>query len=291
MTDYQKKEIKMLLEQHIRKYKSQRAAVEQGLVNVSESIVIQIMKGRWEKISDAMWISIGKQVGFTSDGKWNLAQTRPFNALVKLLTTAQDNAMTQAIAIPAGRGKTFTLNYYRQHKPNVFHIVCAQYMSNKELLSRILRKMGKEPIGSATTMMDTIIETVLKMDAPMIILDEFDKLKDTQKLFFITLYNMLEDHCALALVGTHNLEYQIKKRTGKHALGFEEILSRVNRKFITLPDCSLKDITEICEANGLYDPGKISSIYNECEGDLRRVRTAVRIARMQQKNGTHLIPA
>ena len=161
-------------------------------------------------------------------------------------------------------------------------------MSNRELLSKILRKMNKEATGSASVMMDTIIEEVLKKQLPIIILDEFDKLRDEQKLFFITLYNMLEDYCSIVLIGTSNLEIQIKRRTGKHAIGFEEIYSRINRRFITIPDSSLKDVTMICEANGLYEPQKIQVIYNESEGDLRRIKTAVRKAHILSKEEPRL---
>jgi len=287
MTDYQKKEIQLLLAAHVKMYKSQKTAAD-SLTNVSEATLIQVKSNRWENISDQMWRNIGKQVGYTANGKWNMAPTRPFNMLVKLLTTAQENALTQAIVWPSGRGKSFCMNWIQQHKQNIFHVVCAEYMSSKDLLAKILRKMGKDPIGTASVMMETIIETVLKLEEPMIILDEFDKLKDKQKLFFITLYNMLGDHSALILMGTMNLELQIRKKTGKHTLGYEEIYSRISRRFITLPESNLKDVTEICEANGLYDPAKVQSIYNEFEGDLRRVKTAVLKARIQSSKQTHL---
>lgn len=287
MNDYQKKEIQTLLAEYVKKFKSQKVAAE-SMTKVSEATIIQVKSNRWQSISDQMWINIGKQVGYSSNGKWNMAPTKPFNSLVKLFKTAQENSTVHAITVPAGRGKSFTINWYKDHHDNVFHIVCAKYMSNRELLSKILRKMNKEATGSASVMMDTIIEEVLKKQLPIIILDEFDKLRDEQKLFFITLYNMLEDYCSIVLIGTSNLEIQIKRRTGKHAIGFEEIYSRINRRFITIPDSSLKDVTMICEANGLYEPQKIQVIYNESEGDLRRIKTAVRKAHILSKEEPRL---
>lgn len=288
MTDYQKKEIQTLLVTHVAKFKSQKECAR-SMTNVSESTIIQVKTDRWTNISESMWINIGKQVGFASNGTWNIAFTRPFNSMIKVLKTAQENSTVHAVTVPAGRVKSCSIKWYcEQHKENAFHIVCAKYFSNRELLSKILRKMNREAIGSASAMMDSIVEYVLKMKSPIIILDEFDKLKDEQKLFFVTLFNMLEDQCSILLVGTHNLEYIIKKRTGKHALGFEEIYSRINRRFITIPESSLKDVTAICEANGLFDQQLIHSIYNECEGDLRRVKTAVVKHRIQSKEITRL---
>jgi hypothetical protein len=285
MDNNQKLKIQRLLQAKVdaakAKGNSQKKFLD-SLTGVSESMGIQILKGNWSSISDSMWLKVAKQVGLGASGQWQMAETRPFNALVKLLGNAQEHAMVQAIALPAGRGKSAAIKWFKEYRENVFHIVCTPYMSGKEVLGKILRAMGKEPIGTTSNCMDLIIETVLKLKDPIIILDEFDKLKDGQKLFFITLFNMLEDQCALVLLGTLNMELQIRRKTGRHAIGFEEIYSRINRKFVTLPDCNLKDITAICEANGLTDTERIHSIYNECEGDLRRVRTAIRIAKLQE---------
>lgn len=287
MNEFQKKEIQLLVIERAKQYKSQRQFAD-SLTNVSEATVIQVIKNNWDKISEAMWRNIGKQVGYSLNGKWNMATTKPFNALIKLLSTAQENALTQAVVVPAGRGKSFAINWFQKHKENVFPVMCTEYWSNKDFLTKILRKMGKDAVGNTDQLMDTIIETVLKLEEPIIILDEFDKLKDRQKLFFITLYNMLSDHCALILIGTANLESQIKNKSTKHRMGFEEIYSRINRRFITLPDSNLKDVALICQANGVDDESEITSIYNECHGDLRRVKTSILKRRIQDGDNNRL---
>jgi Cdc6-like AAA superfamily ATPase len=287
MNDYQKKEIQILLAEYVKKFKSQAKAAE-SLTNVSEATLIQVKSGRWDNISEAMWIKIGKQVGYTQTGKWNMAPTKPFNALIKLFKTAKENVLTLAIAIPSGRGKSFAIKWFADHNENVFPVVCAEYMSSKDLLGRILRKMGLDAIGSASVMMETIVNKCFELKDPIIVLDEFDKLKDKQKYFFITLFNMLEDQCSLVITGTRNMEHQIMKKTTKHTIGYEEIFSRIGRRFIAVPESTIKDVTAICEANGLTDPEQIHSVFNECNGDLRRIKTAVRKAMIKAENETHL---
>jgi DNA transposition AAA+ family ATPase len=271
--EHQKKEIQAALEVYVSNHKNQSQAAK-SLINVSEATIIQIKQGKFNSISDAMWTNIAKQIGLKSS-KWNVVMTKPLKQLVKLFSKVRDNSLTIAVAISAGRCKSEAAKWFAKHNENAFHIVCAEYFSNKTLLGKILRSMNKEADGSAADMMELIIETVLRMDNPIIILDEFDKLKDKQKLFFITLFNMLSDHCALVIMGTLNMQYQILRKNGKHVIGYEEIYSRIGRRFITLKDADLKDVAQICEANGVTDPQRITKIFNEANGDLRRVKTAV----------------
>lgn len=55
-------------------------------------------------------------------------------------------------------------------------------------------------------MMDDIVDTLKRKDAPLIILDEADKLTDQVLYFFISLYNQLEGHCGIILTATSFLQ-------------------------------------------------------------------------------------
>ena len=116
----------------------------------------------------------------------------------------------------------------------------------------------------------------LKMqEAPLLILDEADKLSDKVLYFFISLYNALEGECGLLMVATSHLELRIRKGVKANRKGYNEIWSRVGRKCVTLKGVSAADITAVCEANGVTDPMDIEIVINDSESDLRRVRRKV----------------
>lgn len=281
----EKKEIQALLIQYIAQYPSQAKAAA-SLKNVSEATVIQIKNGKWDNVSDEMFRNVGKQVGYSSRGTWQIAETRTFKQLVELLNDAQENSMTHAIEAASGRGKTYTAEWYERNRANVYHIICAEYYTPKNFLAKLLKKMGREATGSVSDMMDLVIETLLRQKNPLIILDEADKLRDRTLYFFITLYNMLSNQCGLVLMATHNLSRRITKKL--HRMGYEEIFSRVGRRFIQLSETTKKDVSAICEANGISDPAVVMNIYNEYEGDLRRVEKMVHKFRKLSSN--HLKP-
>lgn len=285
MQQSQKNEIKRLLDKYIEQYPSQAKAVN-SLKNISEATIINIRKGNWDSVSDEMFRKVGLQVGYSAKGAWNLVETEDFKTITTLLDDAKEYSNVFAITAPSGAGKTFTASYYERNNNNVYHIVCAEYFNRKIFLARLLDKMGKDSSGSVSDMMDTIIETLMKQDSPLIILDEADKLNDTVLYFFITLYNMLHGKCGIVLIATDYLSKRIIKGRKMNRKGYNEIFSRVGRRFITLDGTDEKEVAAICEANGLTDPTIIKRIYNECEGDLRRVERGVHRTRKQVRKIT-----
>ena len=60
--------------------------------------------------------------------------------------------------------------------------------------------------------------------------------------------------------------------------GYDEIFSRVCRRFIDLTPVTAHEVDALCRANGLDDDRKIAEVVKDastCRFDLRRVRKAV----------------
>lgn len=275
MTDAQKKEIQILLKKHIEQYPSQKKAVD-ALRHVSEATVINIRTGKWESISDDMWRSLGKQVGFSAKGKWLFIHTGNSKAIIKYFDDAAEYSNVFAITADAGSSKSATAAYYEGKHNNVYHIECAEYFNRKVFLGKIMQRMGMDNMGyTVPEMMEEIVDALMKKETPLIILDEVDKLPDPVLYFFITFYNTLQGHCGIVMLATDYLAKRIVRgrRLGKK--GYNEIYSRLGRRFITLKGIVQQEVEEICRQNGCDDPLTIASIYNECEGDLRRVERMV----------------
>jgi len=282
MTDHQKKEIQMLLKTFVEQYPSQAKAVN-ALRNVSEATIINIRKGEWESISDDMWRNVGKQVGYNHKGRWQMVDTVDFKTLVKYFNDAKEFGNVFAITAPSGSGKSFAAEWYEGKKENVYVISCAEYFNRKVFLEQILMKMGKGHSGlNVPEMMELIVDTLMKKENPLIIMDEFDKVPDAVLYFFITFYNRLEGNAGMVMMATEFLSKRIMRGRKMNKKGYAEIFSRIGRRFISLRGTSPEEVTEICKANGVSEREAIHYIYNECEGDLRRVKRGVHKSKLKQ---------
>lgn len=281
MTHQEKQTIKELLIDFVRRYRSQKQAAKM-LKNVSEATVINIIKADWGSVSDDMWRNVGKQVGWRI-ADWNLAETRDLRTLVTYFEDAKTYGNVFAITGPAGSGKTAVADWMVNNRKNVYHIVCAEYWNRKMFLRKILQALGRDDSSYSTAeLMDEITDTLMKQDSPLLILDEADKLTDHVLYFFITLYNVLAGKCGIVLLATEYLEKRIRNGYRLRKKGYAEIFSRVGRRFIGLPGSNKKEVAAICKANGVTDTLTINSIYNDYDGDLRRVERMVHKMRVSQ---------
>lgn len=287
MTTQNKNEIKNLLADYCDTFSSQSKAAS-SLDNASEAVVIQILKGNWDNISEAMWLNVGKQVGYT--GKEILmVETLTFQTLCLYFGIAQDEGSTIAAIGKAGIGKSYAGKWYAKanRKKNVYYLECAEYWSKKDFLRLLISKIGKSGEGlSVNEMMQTIVRELRRQNKPLIILDEIDKLSDGVLKFFITLYNELNRLCGFVWTSTSAIEKRITKGINSNRSGYQELKSRIGQKFILLPHANASEIRELCEANGITNKEEMQFVINECEGDLRRVDRSVLITRIRKSINT-----
>jgi DNA transposition AAA+ family ATPase len=281
MTNETKQQIKSKLADYCARYESQNKAAN-SLKGVSSATISQVLNDNWSLISDEMWRKIGTQIGYSTDA-WEIVETRDFRLLNALLTDAQQNSNVFAVTGDAGTGKTFTLRQFASENKRVFLLSCNEYWNRKMFLMELLGAMGKDYSGyTVGEMMFEAVKGLKVMDQPSIFLDEADKLTDNVLYFFITLYNQLEDHCGIVLVATSHLEKRIKRGIKLNKKGYTEIYSRIGRKFIELKGVGSSDVRAICAANGIDSQITIKEIYQDSEGDLRRVKRRIHAYKQQQ---------
>jgi DNA transposition AAA+ family ATPase len=270
----QKQKIKQKVQEYVSAMGSQNAAAK-SLRGVSSATLSQILNENWSLIKDDMWRHIAAQIGF-NEQEWQVVQTQSFKVINKLLVDAQTTSQVFAITGEAGTGKSLSLKTYCAQNKNAFLLQCNEYWNRKYFLSELLSKMGRDSSGlTVAEMMQDAVAVLKKRHRPIVILDEADKLSDQVIYFFITLYNELEDHCGLVLCATDHLERRITRGVKLNKRGYKEIYSRIGRKFIEIPRVSTTDVAQICSANGVPQAPIVSKIFNECEGDLRRVKRRV----------------
>ncbi|CAD0004408.1 AAA family ATPase [Flavobacterium chungangense] len=274
MTHQDKIQIVEVLEKFIIQ-KGSANKVAADMPGVSPATLSQMRNHNWDLIAAEMWRKVAKYVGLSAN-EWNYAETRNSKDLLQFFSESQQFSMVMAITGKAGSGKTETAKKYESDNKNTFLLSCNEYWDKRWFLRELLGKMGKEYAGSTMPeMMYKVVLHLKSLESPMIILDEADKLADNVLLFFITLYNELENHCGIVLMATHFLEKRIRRGIATEKKGYREIYSRVGLRFIELENTNYSDVQNICVANGLEDTLIIRTISKDCEGDVRRVRRLI----------------
>lgn len=273
-----KEQIKNDLYQFVQKVgKGSQNATSKQLTKVSNATISNILAGKWDNIAESMWLSIQKQVS-SNGNEWKIiTDTKRMAMINKVYSDAQNNSEVFCIVAPEGSGKTIPAREYASNNNNVFIMKCGEHMNRKTFLSELLNALGKDSGGyTVHEMMKLVVETILRIENPLIIIDEADKLTDQILYFFITIYNETEDHAGLVLQATDHLEKRIMKGVRINKKGFKEIYSRIGRRFVTLPANTLADLKKIVLLNGVDDELEVVSIVNDSEGDIRRIKRLVR---------------
>ena len=270
-----KEEIVAQLRSYVERKGSQKKAAN-SLDGVSSATINKMLNGTdWESISEEMWRSVAQQTRTKSEG-WQLADTSVHREMTMLLTRAQQDALVAGVIGAAGSGKTETCREYADEHRNVYHITCGEHWNRRTFVSKVLKAMGANVAGyTINDMMEEVVDALSRADNPLLILDEADKLSDQVLYFFITLYNQLEGRCGIVLCGTQYLKARIARGVRLGKKGFEEILSRLGRRFFELAEIGEEDVALVCVANGIESDAKIRKITKESESDLRRVKRSV----------------
>src|SRR5690606_19084993 len=277
-----KKQIQEQLITYVSRYESQNEAAK-SLRGVSAATISQIINNNWELIKDEMWRNIAAQIDFKKSD-WETVDTRDYKLTTQLLTDAQLTAQVYAVTGSAGTGKSTALKNYQSKTKRAYMLTCAEYWNRKYFLAELLAKMGRDNTGrTVAEMMQEVVYNLKRREPPLIILDEADKLTDQVLYFFITLYNELEGHCGLVLFGTDHLAKRIKKGVRLNKKGYEEIYSRIGRKFVELHGLGYTDCVQICVANGVEDKNIIKQVFEDCEGDIRRIKRKIHAIKLSNQ--------
>lgn len=277
-----KEEVSNLLRDYCARYESQKKAAE--ALGISAGTVSYILNGRWAEVADNMWRNVASQVGYKTDG-WQPADTANGKELKAMYADAQEHSLVLAITGDAGGSKTFTAKEYERDNQQVYMLCCNEFWNRKLFLSELLKAMGRVYYGyTVGEMMSEVVTRLRSQSAPLLILDEADKLSDQVLFFFITIYNQLEDECGIVLQATNHLEKRLRRGIKLNKKGYNEIWSRMGRKCIPLHGVCAADIADICRANGLHNAKIVDAIIDKSDSDLRRVKRLVHAQKGRMSN-------
>ena len=250
----------------------------ESLQGVSSATVSQLCNGKYELISDEMFVRIATQIGFAFDS-WNLHEGKTFKEITFTLSDAQAYKNVTWIVGDAGCGKTTAAIEYRRTHRNVFYILCSEDMRRSDFVREIAKQVGAPTdTTNLRDMLENAISMISFLGNPLLIFDEGDKLTDSVFDYFISIYNRLEGHAGIVFLSTDYIKRRMDAGLRYNKKGYKEINSRIGRRFFDVSPTEENDIYAICQANNLTDRADIEEVLKDAkrsDNDLRRVKRCI----------------
>lgn len=276
ITEAQKETIREAASVYVGRYSSQTKAAN-SLKGISNGTLSTILNRKWENISDTMWMKLQAQVCGVQG--WRLCETTAYKSLMLYMADAQEDANVIWVTGSAGIGKSTAAHEYAKTHRDVFVLTCSEDMTRADFVRELASIIGVNAQGlKVRETLQEIIRELLTKDAPLLIFDEGDKLTDSVLYYYVSLYNALEDLCGMVFLSTDYIQKRISRGVQSCKKGYDEIDSRICRRFVGLTAVNSNEVAAICRANGLEDELAIEAVKKEaasCKNDLRRVKKSI----------------
>lgn len=272
-----KNEVRKSLKSLVERLGSQRRAANQ--LQVGTTTVGDIIRGdKDEQISETMWRKLHTQLTHRSSD-WISVETNAYKEITSVLEDACKHSNCTWIIADAGAGKSTTARLYATEHKEAIYVLCSEDMRRRDFIDSCLIAIGERTTAvSLRGRLEALIGYLRDRQHPVLILDEADKLIDSILLYCVTIYNHLEGHCGIVLMSTDYGEKRMRSGLRCNKRGYNELHSRIGRRFYAVDRTSPRDVYGICHANGVTDSSMIDEIIKDAEQyefDLRRVRKAV----------------
>lgn len=293
LTTEMKEQVRSALIAYRSNYPTLNRAAE-SLQGVSSATVSQLCNGKYELISDEMFIRIASQIGFAFDS-WNLHEGKTFCEITFALSDAQAYKNVTWVVGDAGCGKTTAAIEYRRTHRNVFYILCSEDMRRSDFVREIAKQVGAPTdTTNLRDMLENAISMISFLGNPLLVFDEGDKLTDSVFNYFISIYSRLEGHSGIVFLSTDYIKRRMEAGLRYNKKGYKEINSRIGRRFFDVSPTEQNDIYAICQANNLTDRADIEEVLKDArrsDNDLRRVKRCIhrqkRIIEARRKGGSN----
>lgn len=230
-------------------------------LGVSDATVINIKRGNWELISDAMMGKIRSY--FRLDG-WQVRNTHNFAVIQKLCDDARQNKRMLAVAGYTGAGKTTALRHYAQSTAESYYMLATVLHTKRSFLESIARCMGITAPFNMAQLMAAIIEKLNTATEPVLIVDDAGKLSHSCLRLIQVIYDQTEHSAGIVLAGTEFLKEEIERASRRNALGFRELKRRI-AYWQPLRRPTQQIIAAICKDFGIDEAATIEYIWRNCK--------------------------
>lgn len=258
----EKQAIQAQLRAYAAKYPSQNKAINS--LGLSAGTVNSVLNGKFDNISDEMFLRIRSLVAPAAADDWAICETAAYRELSLLLADAQANRNVSWVVGNAGIGKTTTARDYAARHENVFVVSCSEDMRRGDFIHAMARVIGlRLAQTSLREKFQAVTDALRTIDRPLLVFDEGDKLVDAVFYYFISIYNALEGHCGIIFLSTEYVKRRMSIGLEYDKKGYDEIYSRIGRRFIDLTPATRHEVTAVCRANGLTADNAIAEVVSD----------------------------
>jgi len=285
-TNELKDEVRDALSAYRDNYGGTNRAAE-SLSGVSSATISQILNSKYTNISDDMFTRIAMQIGFNFD-RWQLHESTAFREITFAMSDAQLYKNVTWVVGDAGCGKTTAAIEYRRTHKHVFYILCSEDMRRGDFVREIAKQVGA-PTDSTNLrdILEYAIQMIQFLNNPLLVFDEADKLTDSVFTYFISIYNRLENRSGIIFLSTSHIKRRMESGLRYNKKGYQEVDSRIGRKFFDVDATTQNDIYAICQANDLTNETEIKKVIADAATarfDLRRVKRKIHACKRAVEN-------
>lgn len=221
-----------------------------------------VLNNRWENVSAQMWTMLEARF---IQRRWGIYETANFRAIQSICADTQRYSTSNCISDYTGAGKTVGMEEYSKRNANAFYVLSDQMMSTKDFAREMQAAIGISQEGTAREMVMAVVRELKKLDKPVLLIDEADKLNDRNLMLLKMVYDRLKTRCGFVTAGTEVLKERINKFAKRNKIGYREWKRRfaVYRKlhaFDTSKKAIREEIVAICLDQGIDNKSQISHI-------------------------------
>lgn len=282
----EKNEVRDMLKTHCNRYPSQNKAAA-SLHGISAGTISSILNGKYENISDEMFRNIYSQVSTPHQAAGlQIVETTALHEIIAAMQDAQEWQDVTWVVGESGCGKTTAASVYQSSHKEVYTLLCSEDMKKGDFVRELAAVIGVKANGhNIREILSAIIARIIQMDSPLLIFDEGDKLNDLVFHYFITIYNQLKDKAGIIFLSTSYIEKRMESGLKHNKKGYQEINSRIGRKFYKISKNTANDVYAVCVANGIKEDKALENIIQDAasyENDMRRVTKKIKIEKKRR---------
>lgn len=203
-------------------------------LGINGAIFSRLKNGETEQIvSDAKWLNIGRILDVKLyDKKWNTARTAVYNKVENDILNCKNNSTSLVLVDECEIGKTYSARQVVKTLKNAFYVDCSQAKAKQAFIRLLARTIGVDSTGKYNEVKKDLKYALTLLEKPVVVLDEAGDLEYNAFLEVKELWNATEGTCGWYMIGADGLKAKIQRGINNHKVGYREIFSRFNNKFM-----------------------------------------------------------
>ena len=218
------------------------------------------------------WVKLAETVGAPIEVQyWELVQTAQFKKIMFALKEAREQHTCKTIIGRAGSGKTYAVSLYMELQPkHTYLLTMNNTMSVRVIILDLLQQLDvRYPANRSTAMLiydviEKLRDIRKKGGSPMVIFDEAENMSINTMKLLKGLYDRLNKHASVVLVGTNQLSHKMKAWKDADRDGAPQFYSRFSPGMVLLADVNGK-YEDFFVKMGIEEKGLKSLLYELCE--------------------------